>query len=99
MTRAVIIGAGPAGMTVATLLQRADIECVVLELRDQTYVKERQRAGVIDHHSLSVFAEAGVADEIIGNTPPDSLQEIRMEGESYFRDVAAIAGRAGRSVP
>jgi len=99
VTRVVIIGAGPAGMTVATLLQRADIECVVLELRDQTYVHDRQRAGVLDHHSLSVYEEAGIAEEIIGDTPPDTLQEIRMDGESYFRDVAAVAGRSGRSVP
>ena len=75
MTRVVVIGAGPAGMTVANLLQRADIECVVLEARDENYVQERQRAGVLDHHSCSVFEEAGIVEEIVGDTPPDSLQE------------------------
>ena len=98
-TRAVVIGAGPAGMTVANLLLRAGIDCIVLEARDKTYVTDRQRAGVLDHHSLSVYEEAGIADEIVGDIPPDAMQELRMDGESYVWDMSESAGRSGRSVP
>ena len=45
-TDVVVVGAGPAGLTLANLLQRNGVGCVVLESRDRSYVEERQRAGV-----------------------------------------------------
>ncbi|MYR58254.1 NAD(P)-binding protein, partial [Streptomyces sp. SID625] len=40
-----IIGAGPAGLLLARLLDNAGIGSVVLESRDRAYVEQRQRAG------------------------------------------------------
>jgi p-hydroxybenzoate 3-monooxygenase len=99
VTQVVIIGGGPAGMTTANLLQQAGVDCVVLELRNKSYVEDRQRAGLLDHHSASVFDEAGLGVQILGNSQIDTQYEFRIDGESHFLDVPAIAGRSGRIVP
>ncbi len=46
-TQVAIIGAGPAGLFLAHLLDRAGIESIVLELRSREYVEARVRAGVL----------------------------------------------------
>lgn len=43
-----IVGAGPAGLTLALLLERAGIESMVLEARDREYVEGRVRAGLLE---------------------------------------------------
>ena len=48
-TQVGIIGAGPAGLLLAHLLQRQGIESAVIENRARDYVEHRVRAGVGDH--------------------------------------------------
>ena len=52
-TQVAIIGAGPAGMLLAHLLQAAGIDCVVVERRDRDYVQNRVRAGVLEQVSVA----------------------------------------------
>ncbi|MEW6455069.1 MAG: FAD-dependent monooxygenase, partial [Pseudomonadota bacterium] len=47
-TQVGIIGAGPAGLFLSLLLQRAGIDCVILESRSREYVESRVRAGVLE---------------------------------------------------
>ncbi len=59
-TQVVIVGAGPAGMLLSRLLDRADIDHVVLERRTREYVLGRIRAGILEWSAVDVIRSAGV---------------------------------------
>jgi len=99
-TTVAIVGAGPAGLTLANLLQRSGIDCKVLELRTRSYVEQRQRAGILDHYAGRIFEEYGLADRVLAGAPEETLLEIRYEGVPRFLNSPELAGgRAGRLVP
>ncbi|MFC4069550.1 4-hydroxybenzoate 3-monooxygenase [Actinoplanes subglobosus] len=99
-TTVVIIGAGPAGMSLANFLQRRGVGCVVLEIRDRAHVEGRQRAGVIDHRAGEIFTEFGLDEQVAAGGPVETLMEIRTDGVPRMLDVPALAGgRPGRLVP
>ena len=59
-TRVAIVGAGPAGLLLAHLLQRQEIESVVIENRARDYVEHRVRAGVLEQGSVDLLNDSGV---------------------------------------
>ena len=63
-TQVGIVGAGPAGLTLAHLLHRHGIESVVVENRSREYVQERVRAGVLEQGTVDLFVETGVGERL-----------------------------------
>ena len=59
-----IIGAGPAGLTLGLLLQRAGIDCVILEFRSRQYAESRVRAGLLEQNTVDLFNELGAAERL-----------------------------------
>jgi p-hydroxybenzoate 3-monooxygenase len=59
-----IIGAGPAGLTLALLLHQQGIESIVLESRSQSYVESRVRAGLLEHNTVQLFDQLGVSQRL-----------------------------------
>jgi p-hydroxybenzoate 3-monooxygenase len=59
-----IIGAGPAGLTLALLLQSAGIDCVILEFRSRSYVESRVRAGLLEQNTVDLLNELGAAERL-----------------------------------
>ena len=62
-TQVVIIGAGPAGLTLGQLLQKKGIDNIILERHDAEYVLGRIRAGVLETPTVQALKEAGVGDK------------------------------------
>lgn len=60
-TQVAIVGAGPAGLMLSHLLHRVGISSIVLEARSRVYCEERVRAGVLEHTSVEMLRQAGVA--------------------------------------
>jgi p-hydroxybenzoate 3-monooxygenase len=63
-TQVGIVGAGPAGLTLAHLLHNEGIESVVLEDRSREYVEARIRAGVLEQGTVDLLRSAGVGERM-----------------------------------
>ncbi|MFK4102015.1 4-hydroxybenzoate 3-monooxygenase [Streptomyces sp. NPDC019531] len=83
-TTVVVIGAGPAGLTVATLLQHSGIDCVVLERHSREHVAQRQRAGIVETRAVRMFDSWGLTDRVLGGVPYDGILEFRVDGRSHL---------------
>ena len=63
-TQVGIIGAGPAGLILSHLLQRAGIDSVVLESRSRDYIEKRVRAGVLEQGTVDLLRGSGVGERM-----------------------------------
>ena len=63
-TKVVIVGAGPAGLTLALLLKRSGVDVIILESRSRQYVESRARAGLLEQNTVDLFNELNVADRL-----------------------------------
>ena len=99
-TTVAIIGAGPAGLTLANLLRSAGVACVVVERQSQSYVEQRQRAGVLEHHTAQIFEKWGLADRVLADAASDGFVEIRVDGTPRHLNIGELAGgRSSRLMP
>jgi p-hydroxybenzoate 3-monooxygenase len=63
-TQVGIVGAGPAGLTLAHLLHLEGVDSVVLEGRSREYVEHRIRAGVLEQRTVDLLRRAGVGERL-----------------------------------
>lgn len=63
-TQVVIIGAGPSGLLLSQLLNRAGVETLLLERASRAHVLSRIRAGVLESGTVDLLREAGAAERL-----------------------------------
>ncbi len=95
-TSVAIIGAGPAGLLLARLLQRQGVDSVVLESRSREHVEHRQRAGILEQGTIDVLRECGAAERMDREGLPHDGIELRFGRAGHRIDMAALTG--GRQV-
>jgi p-hydroxybenzoate 3-monooxygenase len=91
-TQVAIVGAGPAGLVLARLLELRGIESVVLELRSREYVEGRVRAGVLEQRTVDLLTEAGVADRLHREGMVHEGVELRFGGRGHRIDLSGLTG-------
>jgi p-hydroxybenzoate 3-monooxygenase len=64
-TQVGIVGAGPAGLMLAKLLQMAGIESVIVENRNRDYCEARVRAGLIEQWARDLLIEIGLGERML----------------------------------
>lgn len=86
-TSVVIIGAGVAGLTLATFLQTSGVACVVVERRERAYIEVRQRAGVVEARAVKMFTRWGLADQLLAGPVAQTI-DYRINGASRVFEIA-----------
>jgi p-hydroxybenzoate 3-monooxygenase len=93
-TSVAIVGAGPAGLVLAHLLAARGIDNVVLERHDRDYVEHRVRAGVLEHPSVALLRELGVADRLDREGLAHRGIELAFEGRRHRLDFNELVGHS-----
>jgi p-hydroxybenzoate 3-monooxygenase len=95
-TQVGILGAGPAGLTLARLLERSGVDCVVLEMHPRRYIEERVRAGVLEQGTVDLLRELGVADRLDAQGMVHRGIELRFAGRGHRIDFPELTN--GRTI-
>ncbi|MEU6389496.1 4-hydroxybenzoate 3-monooxygenase [Streptomyces sp. NPDC046939] len=86
-TPVVIVGAGVAGLTLANILQRNGVDCVVLEKRSRAYVEQRQRAGALDSFGVRIIRKWGLGEVLEGDSIPQDESGFFIDGRAVPMDI------------
>jgi p-hydroxybenzoate 3-monooxygenase len=95
-TQVGIVGAGPAGLTLARLLELEGVETVVLEDRTRDYIEHRIRAGVLEQRTADLLVDAGVGDRLRREGIVHHGIELRFDGERHRVPLSDLAD--GRTI-
>ncbi|MEV4150513.1 4-hydroxybenzoate 3-monooxygenase [Amycolatopsis sp. NPDC049691] len=82
-TAVAVVGAGPAGLTVANLLRRAGIPCVLLESESRAFIEQRPRAGFIEEWAVRGLEQRGLGDRLVARAPRHEAFEFRFAGRRH----------------
>jgi len=89
-----IVGAGPAGLTLAHLLHLEGIESVVLERQSREYVETRVRAGVLEQGTVDVLCGSGVGERLKREGLEHGGVELRFGGKGHRIDFQELVGKS-----
>ena len=92
-TQVGIVGAGPAGLVLALLLDRRGIESVILERQSRDHVEQRVRAGLLEQNTVDVLRELGVAGRLDREGLVHHGIQLRRGGETRQIPITDLTGR------
>ncbi|GAA4790021.1 4-hydroxybenzoate 3-monooxygenase [Actinomycetospora chlora] len=91
-TDVVVAGAGPAGLILAWLLQRAGVATTVVESQPREELGTLPKAGIIEYRTVQLLAEEGLAGTVLEFAAENHRCEFRTADESALIDYGALTG-------
>jgi p-hydroxybenzoate 3-monooxygenase len=88
-----IVGAGPAGLLVARMLQLHGIDTVVLERRDRAYLMSRIRAGVLEQGTVDTLVDVGAGERLLREGLRQETVWFCWDGERHAIHMVDESGR------
>ncbi|MGW8376261.1 4-hydroxybenzoate 3-monooxygenase [Streptomyces sp. ODS28] len=88
----VIVGAGPAGLTLGNLLRDAGVPCVVLEAESRGFIEERPRAGFVEEWAVRGLERHGLAGPLLERAETQRESEFRMDGLRHVFRYGELSG-------
>ena len=95
-TQVAIVGAGPAGLTLAHLLAGEGVDAVVVERRDRGYLERRLRAGVLEQGTVDLLRAAGVGERLEREGLVHRGLHLQFDGERHRIPLDELTG--GRTI-
>ncbi|MBO3663169.1 4-hydroxybenzoate 3-monooxygenase [Microbacterium stercoris] len=92
-TSVAIVGAGPAGLLLAHLLDIAGIDSIVIDQRSREEIETTIRAGILEQGTVEVLTDTGASDRVRTVGQRHDGIELRFDGEGHRIDFAATVGR------
>ncbi len=89
-TRVVILGAGPAGLTLGNLLHARQVPCVVIDKFTREQLVTRARAGLLEHRTVATLDRMGLAKRLFDEGHRHTGCEFRSAGRSTYTDFAEL---------
>ncbi|MFI9172365.1 4-hydroxybenzoate 3-monooxygenase [Streptomyces lincolnensis] len=89
----VIVGAGPAGLTIGAILRAAGVDCLVLETETREFIEQRPRAGVLEEWAVRGLQQRGLADNLTERAQLHTECEFRFGGERFRFSYAELTGQ------
>jgi p-hydroxybenzoate 3-monooxygenase len=92
-TQVAIVGAGPAGLMLGCLLERAGVEAIILERKSADYVLSRIRAGVLEQGTADLLDRLGIGARMHAEGLIHNGIEMCFDGDLQRIDFDARVGR------
>ncbi|WSX65035.1 4-hydroxybenzoate 3-monooxygenase [Streptomyces sp. NBC_00986] len=88
----VVVGAGPAGLTIGNILRAAGIDCLVLETESREFIERRPRAGVIEERAVRGLEQRGLAQGLLERAQLHTECEFRFGGQRHRLGYTELTG-------
>jgi p-hydroxybenzoate 3-monooxygenase len=92
-TAVAVVGAGPAGLTLANLLRRAGIGCLLLEEQSRAFIEQRPRAGFIEEWAVRGLEARGLGEQLVAKAPRHEEFEFRFAGQRHVFRYGDVTGQ------
>jgi len=94
-TQVAIVGAGPAGLLLAHLLDMQNIDSIVIEKHSRAHIENRVRAGVLEQGTVDTLVDSGVGERLKREGLVHHGLELSFEGRRHRLDLHELTdGRA-----
>ncbi|MDQ6524568.1 4-hydroxybenzoate 3-monooxygenase [Nocardioides sp. LHD-245] len=98
-TEVAIVGAGPAGLMLAHLLQRAGIDSIAIDIRDRAAIESTHRAGILEQDSVRLLVESGVSERVLRDGYRHAGIDLAFGGGGHRIDFEALVGASVQLYP